>query len=142
MNKIDEMDRWITDVFGSLPFPTPWRQVPGKPKAWEPRVEILEREADYIIRAELPGAKKDDIDVSVSGNTLTIQGERKAPKELEGEYHRCETCYGTFCRSLVLPAGVDTEKIEAAYENGMLQVRLPKMSEAVTKKVQITSKSG
>jgi len=76
-------------------------------------------------RAELPGMKEEDIDVSLVGDTLTIKGERKAETEVKEEDYCCERSYGSFSRSIVLPSTVDTKKIEASYEDGVLEIRLP-----------------
>jgi len=85
--------------------------------------------------------KKDDVDVSVVGDTLTISGERKAESEVKDEdYYRCELCYGKFSRSLSLPAAVDPAKVEAHYENGILEITLPKVEAAKPKKVEIKAK--
>jgi HSP20 family protein len=86
--------------------------------------------------------KKEDIDVSVVGNTLTISGEKKAEAEVEDEdYYRCELCYGKFSRSIGLPAAVDAAKVDASYENGTLEISLPKVEAAKPKKVAVKAKA-
>ena len=109
--------------------------------AWAPSMDMYEKENSFIVRAELPSVKLEDVDISIMGDTLTIKGERKAPAEIkEEEYHRCEVCYGTFSRSITMPAAVDPDKIEATYEDGILEVRLPKAKESMPTKIQIKAK--
>jgi len=92
-------------------------------------------------KAELPGMKEEDIDISVVGDTLTIKGERKAETEVKDEdYYCCERSYGTFTRSIGLPSTVDAKKIEASFEGGVLEVSLPKAPEVKPKKVPIAVK--
>ena len=94
-----------------------------------------------MVRAELPGLKEEDIDVSVEGDTLTIKGERKAESEVkEEDYYCCERSYGSFFRSMTLPSTVDATKIEASYEDGVLEVSLPKAVEVKPKKVAVLAK--
>jgi HSP20 family protein len=91
--------------------------------------------------AELPGMKEEDIDVSVVGNTLTIRGERTAESEVkEDDYYCCERSYGSFSRSIAVPSNVDAQKIEANYEDGVLEVSLPKKPEVKPKKVTVSAK--
>ncbi len=84
---------------------------------------MVTKDGDLVIRAELPGVKQDDVDITLHNNVLTISGERKAEQEEErGGYHVRERRYGTFSRSLALPEGLDESKIHARYENGVLEV--------------------
>jgi HSP20 family protein len=98
-------------------------------------------EGKFVVKAELPRMKEEDIDVSVIGDTLTIKGERKAESEVEEEdYHCCERSYGSFSRSIAVPPNVDTKKIEASFEDGVLEVSLPKAPEAKPKKIVVSAK--
>jgi HSP20 family protein len=107
-------------------------------KTWAPAVDILERGDDLIIRAELPGLEKDDIEIRVDNGNLTLSGERKREEESSnGKVFRVERCYGTFSRSFALPTTVDSAKISANYKDGVLEVVLPKAEEAKPKKVEI-----
>jgi HSP20 family protein len=102
---------------------------------------VFEKEDEYVVRAELPGMKKEEIDISAAGDSLTIKGERKAEKEAkEKDYYLCERCFGSFERSLSLPTAVETGKVEARYENGVLEIKLPKVPEAKPKRVEISVK--
>ena len=102
---------------------------------------MYEKDEKFVVRAELPGMKKEDADISVLGDTLTIKGERKAEAEVKDEdYYRCELCYGKFSRSVALPAAVEAGKVQASYENGILEITLPKAEEAKPKKVEVKVK--
>lgn len=103
----------MAETFGRLPIV--WRRFPLEVTAWVPALEVYEREDRFVVRAELPGMNKEEINVSVLANTLTIKGERKAEQEVkEEEYHRWEMCYGAFSRSVTLPAAVESGKVAAA----------------------------
>ena len=84
-----------------------------------------------IIKAEMPGLTKDEIDITIDGNTLTIKSEKKKEEEVkEEDYYRCERTYGAFSRSIDLPVAVQTDKVNASFKNGVLEIRLPKTEEA------------
>jgi len=102
---------------------------------------IYEKKDKFVVRAEVPGMTKDDVDISVLGDTLTIKGERKAESEVKDEdYHRCEMCYGKFSRAVTLPSSVQAGKVAATYDNGMLEITLPKAAEAKPKKIEVKVK--
>lgn len=106
-----------------------------------PLLEMFEKEDKFIVKAKLPGVKREEIDVSVSGDTMIIKGERKTETGIKNEdYHFCERFYDSFFRSITLPSAVDTEKIEASYQNAVLEVTLPKAAEIKPKKVDISVK--
>jgi HSP20 family protein len=139
----EEMERLIEDpFFAQWPFfRVAWGRTPREGMAWAPALEMYEKDNNFVVKAELPGVKKDDVDVSITGDTLTIKGQKKASKEIKDEdYYRCESHYGSFSRSVTLPAAVDAKKIEASYENGILEVHVPKAKEAVPTKVEIKVK--
>jgi HSP20 family protein len=118
----ERMDRLFAEAFGR-----PWRQLAPVEGAWLPTVELFEREGTLVLRAELPGMKREDIAVEVTDNTLIIAGERKTEQEVkEKDYYRCERSYGSFRRAIALPTGVDTDQIAATYKDGILEVTLPK----------------
>jgi HSP20 family protein len=92
-----------------------------------PSVDVIDRDDEVVVRAEVPGYKKEDIEVSVSDSSLTIKGERKAEqKEEKGDYYRCEISQGAFSRTVALPAEVDDAKAKATMKDGMLELTLPK----------------
>ena len=121
--------------------PLVWWRVPTEELGWTPSVEVYEKGDNFVVRAELPGMKKEELDISVLGDTLTIKGERKTESEVkEEDYYRCELCYGKFSRSVALPTAVEAGKVEANYENGILEITLPKAKEAKPKKIDVKVK--
>ena len=106
---------------------------------WKPAVDIKETEDALTLLAELPGMTREDIEVSLENNVLTISGERKFEKDLEKEsFHRIERAYGAFARSFTLPSNVKTDSVEASFKDGILAVRLPKLEEAKPHKIKIS----
>jgi len=139
--EIEEMERRINDIFGRPLPPAIWRRTPVEEMGWAPAIEMFEKDDKFMVKAELPGMKEEDIDVSVVGDTLTIKGERKAESEVkEEDYYCCERSYGSFTRSITLPSSVDAKNIEASYENGVLEVSLPKAAEVKPKKITVSAK--
>src|ERR671936_1612800 len=101
---------------------------------WTPLADITEDEKEYLIKAELPEMKKEDVKVTVENGVLTISGERKFEKEeKKRKYHRVERGYGTFLRSFTLPDDADASKVKAEFKNGLLTVRVPKSEHAKPK---------
>ncbi len=106
--------------------------------SWQPTANITESKDAYQVSVDLPGINKDDIKVDVENNVLTISGKRQQEKKEEGkEYHRVERHYGSFCRSFDLSTKVATEKISAAYKDGVLNVSVPKAAEAKKKVIKV-----
>jgi HSP20 family protein len=104
-----------------------------------PSVDVSETENEFLIAAELPGMKKDDISVDIEKGRLTISGERKFKNEEENKnYHRLETRYGKFSRSFYLPDSIEEESIQAKYEDGILNITIAKSEEKVKKKIEIS----
>ena len=107
--------------------------------AWSPRVDIFEEKDNLIVEAELPGLNREDFDVSVENNILTLKGERKfEKKENTDNFHRVERSYGAFTRQFTLPQTVTAEGATADFENGVLRVSLPKREETKARKIEIT----
>ncbi|WP_009965293.1 Hsp20/alpha crystallin family protein [Verrucomicrobium spinosum] len=105
---------------------------------WAPPVDITEDDKEYVIKAELPEIKKEDVKVTVTNGELTLAGQRKFEKEEEGKkYHRVERSYGSFLRSFTLPDAVDATKVEAQFKDGILTVHLPKDERAKPKSVEV-----
>jgi HSP20 family protein len=107
-------------------------------------MDMYETENEVVVKAAVPGVKPEDIEVTVTGDLLTIKGEFKSESEAKDEkrnWHRQERRYGSFSRQVTLPAGVNTDACEADFENGVLTLKLPKAEEAKVKRVQISSKS-
>jgi HSP20 family protein len=106
---------------------------------WRPPVDIYENDKhEIVLRAELPGLKREDLDIRVENNTLTLRGERKRDAEVKQEsYHRVERVYGAFSRSFSLPATVNTEKVGATFADGVLTITLPMREEAKPRQIQV-----
>jgi HSP20 family protein len=135
-----EMDRLFDSFFvGGLPAwsERAWPSFAG----WEPPVDVEETEKEVFVRAEVPGMKADDIDLSIHDNTLVISGEKKETEERkEGGYVYQERRYGSFRRQVSLPSAVDAETVSAEYKDGVLHVTLQKSQEALPKKIKVTAK--
>jgi HSP20 family protein len=113
----------------------------GRIGTFIPRIDITENDKEIRISAELPGIDEKDIDLSINKEMLTIKGEKKEKKEDKGkDYYRMERSYGSFSRSIPLPAEVDTDKIEAKFKKGVLDVTLPKTAKAISDAKKITVK--
>jgi HSP20 family protein len=108
-------------------------------RIWTPPVDIEETDNSYRLQAELPGLTKDDIQITLENNVLRLSGERKFEKDVKKEnYHRVERIYGSFARSFALPQQVDSEHVQAAFENGVLTVTVPKAEQARPRKIAIS----
>ena len=105
---------------------------------WSPSVDISEDDKEFLVKAELPDVKREDIKVNVENGVLTITGERKFEKEEKGKkYHRIERSYGSFTRSFTLPEVVKADKVAAEFKDGLLHVRLPKDESAKPKNIAV-----
>lgn len=122
------------DNFLGTPNTTP------QARSWTPAVDILEKDGDLVVRAELPGVQENDIDLKLEGNVLTLKGERKMQNEDKREnYHRIESFYGSFARSFTVPDTADLEKISADFKNGVLTVKIPQRPEVKPREIQISA---
>lgn len=115
---------------------------PTSAKAWgstlDPEVEISEKDHEYLVRADLPGMKREDFDITVEGSRFILRGERKEEtKEDRKGYHYSERRYGSFARAFTLPVEIDSDKVRASYKNGVLEVALPKTEKEKPKKIDI-----
>src|SRR5580765_8642238 len=121
--EMDDLQRRLGSVLGLAPQ----RPVNGKEEMtvaqWLPLVDITEDDQAYLIKAELPEVKKEDVKVTVENGVLTISGERKFEKEEKKKYHRVERCYGSFARIFSLPDNGDSTKVNAEFKDGVLKVR-------------------
>ncbi len=105
---------------------------------WAPSVDIIEDEKEWLVKADLPEVKKEEVKVTVENGVLTITGERKFEKEeKDKKYHRIERSYGNFLRSFTLPDGADGSKVNAEFKDGVLKVHLPKGEKAKPKAVEV-----
>ena len=128
-NEINEIARMF---FGTRDMPSAWQSA-----AW-PAIDIADQEHEYLVKVDVPGCRIEDIDLSVSGNTLTIRGEKKQEQEVkEKGYYHMERSFGSFRRDLNLAGDVDTAKIDAECKNGVLTVKLPKTEKAKPAKIKV-----
>jgi HSP20 family protein len=122
----EEMDHLLED-FGGRGWLTPMldkAQLPQGP--WSPQVEIIQRDDELVLRADLPGLSKDDVNVEIANDGITIEGERRNEHEEKGEgYFRSERSYGKFYRRIPLPEGVEAEDANASFKNGVLEITMP-----------------
>ena len=128
-----EMDRLWDSFFEGRP-----RRKIEELGEWGPSLDLSETKNDLIVKAEVPGMDPKDIDISLDKDILTIKGEKKQEtEEKEENYHFIERTYGAFARSIRLPRGVHSDKINASYKNGVLRVTLPKSEEAKKNEIRI-----
>lgn len=137
LRELEEMR--VEDIFGRS-RPTFWPRA-AEEKGWVPSIDIFEKDSKVILKMELPGIKEEDIDVSVDGDMLNIKGEKKTESEVkEEDYYQSERSYGSFIRSISIPSSIDSGKIVADYEDGVLQVTMPKINGVKSKKVPVAVK--
>jgi HSP20 family protein len=123
-------------------FDAPGEQQGAAPR-WLPAMDLVETEDAFVLRADLPGLTENDVNLELENNVLTISGERKSEHEERREgYHRVERGYGRFARQLTLPEGVKPDGIEARFDNGVLEVRIPKPEERKPRKLNISVGGG
>lgn len=143
-NPFEEMDRMFESYFSRNwmhPFSRSWQREGEVAAPFEgkmPSVDVIDRDKDILVKAELPGVDKKDIDVSVTNNTVTIKGSTsKEQKEEKGDYYRCETSSGSYSRTLSLPADVNEDKVKAKYKDGVLELTMPKLHETKRQSIKI-----
>lgn len=135
--------REMEDVFRQYSpfFARSARRNGGEGAAWSPVADITETDKEYLIKAELPEVKKEDVKITLDDGIITIAGERRMEKELkEANEIRVESFYGTFARSFSLPEHIDAAAIQAEQKDGVLKVRIPKTKEAAPRKIAIEVK--
>ncbi|HTY64491.1 MAG TPA: Hsp20/alpha crystallin family protein [Acidobacteriota bacterium] len=134
-NEFPVTNRLLEDFFEDLPF----FSSPETKSQWSPAVDILEKDGNLVLRAELPGMTEKQIELKIEGDTLVLKGERKMDSEDKREnYHRVESFYGSFTRTFRLPETVDADKISADYKNGVLTVTLPQKPEVKPREIPVT----
>jgi len=130
----NEMNRLFNTYFDQ---PTGGRGAAAT-RRWVPAMDLIEVADQYVLRADLPGVSDEDVDIQLQDNVLTISGERKTEHENKDEgYYRLERAFGGFSRSLTLPDGVDPTAVQAHFDRGVLEVRIPKPEQKKPRKVQI-----
>ncbi len=139
LKELEEMEKRLSTVFGRVPKRAEGEKEEAMSIAdWSPLVDITEDEKEYVVKAEVPEMKKEDIKLNVHDDVLTISGERKYEKEEKGKkYHRVERAYGSFVRSFTMPEDADGTKVSAEYKDGVLKVHLPKSEKAKPKAIEV-----
>jgi HSP20 family protein len=135
--ELEDMQTRLNRLFGIGPA-RPGEHEESFLGEWSPRVDIQESEQEYVVKADLPEVKKDDVKVALQDDVLTVQGERKREKEEQSKtFHRVEREYGKFVRRFALPTEVDGAKVSAEFKDGVLSVRLPKSPKTVPKSIDV-----
>ena len=132
----DQMDRLFDSFFGLAP----WEEaaLTAGAGAWTPDLEVVESDKEVVVKAEMPGLDPKDIDIRVSGNVLTLSGEKKEEKEEKKEgYYRSERRYGSFFRSVELPQGAKADDVIAEFDKGILTLKIPKTGEPAARRIEV-----
>ena len=130
----NEMNRLFNTVFDA---PAPGNGG-STMRRWMPAMDLVETEDHFVLRADLPGMKEDDVKIELEDGTLTVSGERKAEHESKNEgYYRVERAFGSCSRSLTLPQGIDPEAVTAKFDSGVLEVRIPKPEQRKPRRIEI-----
>lgn len=144
MTPFEEMERMFENFMGAdWPRPLQWQwprlmrmRMPLEGKL--PRVDVIDRQSDILVRAELPGVDKQDLDVSLGEDSVTIKGStRQESKQEEGEFYRCEISQGTFMRTVSLPSAVNSDAAKATFKDGLLELVLPKREAAKRHSIKV-----
>jgi HSP20 family protein len=134
----EDVERRLAEMLGTREVPSHGGNEALTVAQWSPLVDITEDDKEYLIKAELPDIKKEDVRLTVENEALAMSGERKFEKEEKGKkYHRIERAYGSFVRRFSLPEDADGGKVTADYKDGMLHVHLPKSQKAKPKAIEI-----
>ena len=146
VREIDSLQGEMNRLFSTF-FDTPTSRAGNggttASRRWIPAMDLVEAGEHFVLKADLPGISESDVNIEVENNVLTIAGERKTEHEEKHEgYYRLERATGAFARSLTLPEGIDAEAVKATFDNGVLEVRIPKPEEAKPQRVQIAVGGG
>ncbi|BCS54795.1 Hsp20/alpha crystallin family protein [Geobacter sp. SVR] len=143
LHEMERMERMFED-FWRRPYaflsPARWlRTFPEFEEPAIPSVDVYEEQEDVVVKAEIPGIRKEDVEVTFSDNTIRISGEKRKEERVENkDYYRLERSYGSFSRMIQLPAEVDSDQASATFKDGILEIRIPKSREAREKVKKIT----
>jgi HSP20 family protein len=135
--ELEDMQGSLNRLFGEPSFPRIGENGMSF-SGWSPAVDVQETDQEYLIKADLPDVKKEDVKVELLDGTLTIEGERQQEKEEKGKtFHKIEREYGKFLRRFAMPSEVDASKVQADFKNGVLNVHLPKSATAKPKAIDV-----
>lgn len=142
LRPFEDMERMLDDFFGrGWLRPFRFERMPELAAVWEgraPKLDVVDRDNEVLVRAEVPGVNKEDLEISVTGDLFTVKGKtRHEEKEEKGDYYRCEVSQGSFSRTVTLPAMVDEAGAKAQLKDGMLEVRLPKTEKSKKRAIRI-----
>lgn len=142
MSPFREFDRMLDSFFDRGWMPSRWEHPLWQQfAAFEkgvPKIDVIDRDAEVVIRAEVPGFEREELDVSVTDGAVTIKGDhREESKEEEGDYFHSEISRGSFTRTVALPSEIDADKADASFKNGVLELTLPKLKQASRRKVEV-----
>jgi HSP20 family protein len=144
LTPVDEMERWFNEMFSAgwmHPFFQGWPErakIAPPFEGRQPRVDLITRDEEVMLRAELPGVKKEDLDVAMTENTVTIRASTRHEEEKEeGEYYRKEMSRGEFVRTVAIPDAIDESKVSATFKDGVLELRLPKLEAAKPRSIKV-----
>ena len=136
--ELEDMEKRLSTYFGRSGVQTEAGKEAMTVAEWSPLVDITEDDKEYLIKADLPEVKKEDVKLTVQDDVMSISGERTYEKEEKGKkYHRVERAYGSFMRSFTLPEDADGSKVNAEYKDGVLKVHLPKSEKAKPKSIEV-----
>jgi HSP20 family protein len=137
LRELEDMQTRLNRLFGDLPSHGTGESAMSF-SGWSPAVDVQETDTEYVVKADLPDVKKENVKVELLDGALTIQGERQQEKEEKGKkFHKIEREYGTFLRRFALPNEVDSGKVQAEFKNGVLSVHLPKSATAKPKAIDV-----
>jgi HSP20 family protein len=135
--EVDSLQSEVNRVFDAF-FGGSAAGTASRARRWVPPMDLVETDDHLVLRADLPGMKRDDVEIEIKDGALTVSGERKAEHEENAEgYYRVERAYGRFSRSLTLPDGIEPDAVEAHFQDGVLEVRIPKPAERKPHRVEI-----
>jgi len=144
LSPFEEMDRMFEDFFPRgwmRPFRWEWPSLGEMAKPFDgkmPKVDVIDRDDEVVVKAELPGVEKKDLDVSVTETSVTIKGTTShEEKEEKGDYYRCEISRGAYARTVALPSYVDADKAKASFKDGVLELTLPKVEKSKRRSIEI-----
>ena len=143
LNTIQQEMNRLFNTFFDAPASTSQADGGGAMRRWMPAMDLVESDDHFVLRADLPGLAEEDVKIEVTGDTLTVSGERRFEHEAKKDgFYRLERGSGTFSRSLTLPEGVDPEAIAAAFDKGVLEIRIPKPEQRRPRRVEIAVGGG
>ncbi len=138
-----EVGRWLEKFFEESFSPRMWRRLPmwrrlGELGGISPTIDMYDKKDEIVVKAEIPGVEKDNINISLTDNALTIKGEIKKEEDVkEEDYYYSERSYGSFARTLSFPAKVQTDKVKASFKDGILEIHLPKAEETKPNEIKV-----